>query len=75
MLPLCLLGPAETPSDSLATLNAAIAKAVRADAVKTSFVKFAVDPRTSSIRETATFIKQEYVKWKKVIDNSRIPLE
>lgn len=72
---LCLLAPAGTPPEVLATLNAAIAKTVQADAVKAAFAKFGVEPRSSSLRQTATFINDEYVKWKKVINDSHITLE
>jgi len=72
---LCLFAPAGTPPDVLATLNGAVAKAVQADALKTKFAKFGVEPRSTGILETSTFIKSEYVKWKKVIDDSHISLE
>jgi tripartite-type tricarboxylate transporter receptor subunit TctC len=72
---LCLFAPAGTPPDVLATLNGAVAKAVQTDALKGSFAKFGVEPRRSSIPETAAFIKDEYGKWKKVIDDSHISLE
>jgi tripartite-type tricarboxylate transporter receptor subunit TctC len=72
---LCLFAPAGTPPDVLATLNGAVAKAVQADALKESFAKFGVETRRSSIPETAAFIKDEYGKWKKVIDDSHISLE
>jgi hypothetical protein len=44
-------------------------------ALKTSFAEFGVEPRISGVRETATFINDEYVKWKKVITDSHITLE
>jgi tripartite-type tricarboxylate transporter receptor subunit TctC len=72
---LCLFAPAGTPDDVLAALNRAVAKAVQADALKTSFTKFGVEARSSSIPETAAFIKDEYGKWKKVITDSHISLE
>jgi tripartite-type tricarboxylate transporter receptor subunit TctC len=72
---LCLFAPAGTPSDVLAALNGAVAKAVQADALKKNFAKFGVETRRSSIPETATFIKAEYAKWKKVINDSHISLE
>jgi tripartite-type tricarboxylate transporter receptor subunit TctC len=72
---LCLFAPAGTPPAVIAALNGAVAKAERADPLKTSFAKFGVEPRTSSVPETATFIKDEYVKWKKVITDSHISLE
>jgi tripartite-type tricarboxylate transporter receptor subunit TctC len=72
---LCLFAPAGTPDDVLAALNGAVAKAVQADALKTSFTKFGVEARSSSLPEAAAFIKDEYGKWKKVITDSHISLE
>ena len=72
---LILFAPAGTAPDVLATLNNAVAKAVQADALKTAFAKFGVEPRGSSIPDTAAFIKAEYGKWKKVITDSHISLE
>ena len=72
---LCLFAPAGTPADVLAALNGAVAKAVHTDALKTSFSKFGVETRSSSIPETDAFVKDEYGKWKKVITDSHISLE
>lgn len=72
---LCLFAPAGTPSGVIAMLNTAVAKSEQADALKTSFAKFGVEPRISGVRETATFVNHEYVKWKKVITDSHISLE
>src|SRR6202167_3602926 len=72
---LILFAPAGTPDDVPTALNGAVAKAVQADALKTSFAKFGVETRSSSILETGAFIKDEYGKWKKVITDSHISLE
>lgn len=72
---LCLFAPAGTPPDVIARLNSAVAKAEQADDLKGSFAKFGVEARTSRVPETAAFIKDEYVKWKKVIADSHISLE
>ncbi len=72
---LCLFAPAGTPDDVLATLNSSVAKALQTDTLKAAFAKFGVEPRRSSIPDTAAFIKDEYSKWKKVINDSHITLE
>jgi len=72
---LCLFAPAGTPADVIATLNRAVVKAGQAEALKTSFAKFGVEPRTSTAPETSTFIKDEYAKWKAVITDSHITVE
>jgi tripartite-type tricarboxylate transporter receptor subunit TctC len=72
---LCLFAPAGTPESVIAVLNGAVAKAVEADTLKEDFAKFGVDPRRSSVPETATFVRNEYEKWKTVITDSHISLE
>jgi len=72
---LILFAPAGTPPEVIAMLNGAVAKAVESDALKTAFAKFGVEPKTSTVPETAAFIKDEYVKWRKVITDSHISLE
>jgi tripartite-type tricarboxylate transporter receptor subunit TctC len=72
---LCLFAPAGTPDSVLAMLNGGVAKAVQSDDLKTSFAKFGIEPRRSSIPETSSFVRTEYAKWKSVIDDSHISLE
>jgi tripartite-type tricarboxylate transporter receptor subunit TctC len=72
---LCLFAPAKTPDDILAKLNDAVAKAVQTDDLKADFVKFGIEPRRSSIPEAASFVRNEYAKWKTVIEDSHISLE
>ncbi len=72
---LCLFAPADTPPDVVAALNSAVHEAEQSDSLKTSFAKFGIDPRTSLVPETSTFIKDEYMKWKKVITDSHISVE
>lgn len=70
-----LYAPAGTPPVVLATLNNAVAKALRADDLETAFAKFGVETRGTSVAESAAFTKAEYEKWRKVILDSHISVE
>lgn len=70
-----LWGRAGMPADVLAKLNAAINKALQDPELKTSFAKFGLTPRGTSLAEGAAFTKSEYEKWKKVISDGHITLD
>jgi len=72
---LSLYGTAGTPPEVLAKLNSAINKALQDGELKTSFAKFGLTPRGTSLAEGATFTKDEYLKWKKVIEDGHITLD
>ena len=70
-----LWGRAGMPADVLAKLNAAINKALQDPGLKTSFAKYGLTPRGTSLAEGAVFTKSEYEKWKKVIQDGHITLD
>jgi tripartite-type tricarboxylate transporter receptor subunit TctC len=72
---LSLYGTAGTPPDVQAKLNSAINKALQDGELKTSFAKFGLTPRGTSLPEGAAFTKDEYLKWKKVIEDGHITLD
>ena len=72
---LSLYGTAGTPPDVVATLNSAINKALQDGELKTSFAKFGLTPRGTSLADGAAFTKDEYLKWKKVIEDGHITLD
>jgi tripartite-type tricarboxylate transporter receptor subunit TctC len=72
---LSLYGRAGMPADVLAKLNAAVVKALQDSELKTSFAKFGLTPRGTSVAESAAFTKAEYEKWKKVIQDGHITLD
>src|ERR1700685_4875532 len=72
---LSLYGTAGTPPDVLDKLNSAINKALQDSELKTSFAKFGLTPRGTSLAEGAAFTKDEYLKWKKVIEDGHITLD
>src|SRR5579862_5640070 len=72
---LSLYGTAGTPPDVQAKLNSAINKALQNDELKASFAKFGLTPRGTSLADGAAFTKEEYLKWKKVIEDGHITLD
>jgi tripartite-type tricarboxylate transporter receptor subunit TctC len=70
-----LYGSAGTPPEVLATLNRAVAKALRDDGLKAAFAKFGIEPRGTSLADGAAFTKSEYEKWRKVIVDGHITLD
>src|SRR5580700_10689998 len=72
---LSLYGTAGTPPDVLAKLNGAINKALQDSELKASFAKFGLTPRGTSLADGAAFTKDEYLKWKKVIEDGHITLD
>jgi tripartite-type tricarboxylate transporter receptor subunit TctC len=72
---LSLYGTAGAPPDVQAKLNSAINKALQDGELKASFAKFGLTPRGTSLAEGAAFTKEEYLKWKKVIEDGHITLD
>src|SRR6202050_2495083 len=70
-----IYGSAETPPDVLATLNSGLDKALHDDQLKAAFAKFGIAPRDTTLQEGATFTKDEYEKWRKVILDAHITLD
>ncbi len=70
-----IYGPAGMPPDVLATLNSGIAKALQDNDLKAAFAKFGLTPRGTTLAEGAAFTKDEYEKWKKVIEDGHITLD
>src|SRR5580698_3063775 len=70
-----LFGTAGSPPAVLEKLNAAIAKALQDSELKASFAKFGLTPRGTSLAEGSAFTKDEYLKWKKVIEDGHITLD
>jgi len=70
-----LYGTAGSPPDVLAKVNEAIGKALQDSELKASFAKFGLTPRGTSLAEGAAFTRDEYAKWKKVIEDGHITLD
>ena len=70
-----IYGTAGTPPDVLAMLNTGLDKALHDDQLKAAFAKFGIAPRDTTLQEGATFTKDEYEKWRKVILDAHITLD
>src|SRR5580700_8314201 len=70
-----LWGRAGTPPAVQAKLNTAINKALQDGELKASFAKFGLTPRGTSLADGSAFTKDEYLKWKKVIEDGHITLD
>jgi tripartite-type tricarboxylate transporter receptor subunit TctC len=64
---LTLAGPAGTPRDVVTALNAAIAKCVQSPETATMLANQSTEPSLMTPQQTAAFIRDEIVKWKKVV--------
>jgi tripartite-type tricarboxylate transporter receptor subunit TctC len=72
---LTLYGKAGTPPDVLNKLNAGVKKALQNPELAAAFAKFGLTPVPTSLADGAAFTKDEYVKWKKVIEDGHITLD
>jgi len=72
---LTLYGRAGMPPGVLATLNAAVKKALQDPDLVATFAKFGLTPVPTSLQDGAAFTKSEYEKWKKVITDGHITLD
>jgi tripartite-type tricarboxylate transporter receptor subunit TctC len=62
--------PANTPSETLSRLNAAIRTVVNTDAFKTSLAKLAIDPAGETPGEFAQIVKSDFERWGPIVQAS-----
>jgi tripartite-type tricarboxylate transporter receptor subunit TctC len=62
-----LAGPAGTPRNIVMVLNAAVAKSVQSPEISTALANQSTDPTLMTPEQTAAFVRDEIVKWKKVV--------
>ena len=65
-----LLVPARTPAAIVNTLHTEIVKVLRSQAIRERFAAEGVDPVGNTPEQFAAYIKQEFVKWGKVVKDS-----
>ena len=70
-----LLAPIGTSPEILARLNAALLKVLARTEVKERFATLGVSPLGSTPEQFATFIRDDYAKWTKVITDANIKAE
>ena len=63
-----LAAPAATSRRIISLLNSAIAKCAQSPEVSTALGHQGTDPLVMTAEQTATFIRSEIAKWKKVVD-------
>lgn len=70
-----VLAPAATPREVLVTINAAIQRALAADALKANFKKQTAIPSPSgSLEDTQAWLKAEFAHWTKIIDEVKLEI-
>jgi tripartite-type tricarboxylate transporter receptor subunit TctC len=69
-----LLGPAGTPPEVVAKLNEAVHKALGMSAVKNRFSSLALETIPGTAEQFASYIKEDYARWSKVVKDANIPL-
>jgi tripartite-type tricarboxylate transporter receptor subunit TctC len=62
-----LAGPAGTPRNTVMVLNAAIAKSVQSPDLSSALANQSTEPMVLTPEQTGAFIRDEIVKWKKVV--------
>ncbi len=71
---LTLFAPSGLPADVRAKLNNVVKTALQTAEAKAAFSKVGAEPRATSPEEGAAFVKAEYEKWKKVIEEAKIKI-
>ena len=64
---LTLAGPAGTPRNVVMVLNAAVAKSIQSPEFSAALANQSTEPTLMTPEQTAAFIQDEIVKWKKVV--------
>jgi tripartite-type tricarboxylate transporter receptor subunit TctC len=70
-----ILAPARTPREIVSTLNRSIANAVRRQDVHDRIVQVGIDPVGNTPEEFSQFLRDEIVKWGKVIKAANVKVE
>ncbi|MCY1543058.1 Tripartite tricarboxylate transporter family receptor [compost metagenome] len=66
------MAPKGTPDDVVATLNAAIQKALQAPEVRTGLATLGAEPASGSPAEFKQLINRETAKWRQIIESAGI---
>jgi len=67
--------PAGTPRDAINKLNSEIARVLASPAALERFAGLGLQPKPTSVAETAQYVKSEYERWGKVVQASGITPE
>ncbi len=69
---LSVFAPAATPPDVVAKLNSAITTALKNPELAKAFAKVGASPRGTSAKDGDAFVRAEFAKWKKVIEDGKL---
>jgi tripartite-type tricarboxylate transporter receptor subunit TctC len=67
-----LLAPAATPAAIIARLEAAIVKALGTPEVREQYTALSLDPAAMSAQEYAAFLRDEILRWRKVVAAAKL---
>lgn len=67
-----IFAPASTPADVVAKLNNAIQTTLKDPETVKALAKVGVEPRGTSQKDGEVFLRNEFTKWKKVIEDGKI---
>ena len=67
-----LLAPAATPAAPIARLEAAIAKALATPEVREQYAALSLDPAAMSPQDYATYLRDEILRWRKVVATAKL---
>src|SRR5690606_17598334 len=70
-----LFAPAGTPPDTVAQINAAVAKAVQAEQFRSKVQGEGLVPAAGEPGQLARYVGREQARWRKVIQDTRIKAE
>jgi tripartite-type tricarboxylate transporter receptor subunit TctC len=70
-----LFAPAGTPADTVAQLNAAVAKAVQAEQFRSKVQGEGLVPAAGEPRQLGDYVSREQARWRKVIQDTKIKAE
>ena len=70
-----VVAPAATPKDTIVRLNREIVKIMAAPDVREKFSQQGIDPASSTTEEFAQMIREEVLRWSKVIRGAGIKIE
>ena len=67
-----LFAPSGTPKQIVAALNAEVRKALANPVVAGGFEKVGAEPRGNTPQEAATYVRNEFAKWAKVVKDAKL---
>jgi len=67
-----IFAPANVPAAVVARMNAEIGTALQDQAVRDAFAKVGVEPRSSTVDESAKFVRAESDKWSGVVRDAKL---